>query len=222
MTKACVELILQQFGIVGANVNAQRKTIFRMNSCRDSVKIELAKGNSHPVSSKVAEPKDPLAVCHDNHFHRRPRPVAQDAGNIPFVIDTQVHALGVFHDVTKLFAGLAHCWRVDDGHTLSDVGTDDMIKEGLVVMLEVGEQCVSIELCAACPQLLQHPCCLQFERGHGWRQKPSHAQARSFFLTHSGAAQQGHIAGPGVLRILFVSRAWSTPSTATHDAHGER
>jgi hypothetical protein len=52
--------------IVRANVQTDRKTVFRQDTTQSCVQRQLANGNAHAKRAQVAEAENTLSVCYHN------------------------------------------------------------------------------------------------------------------------------------------------------------
>ena len=72
-----IQRVVQQFDVVGAHVEHDRKSASGINAADQGVERELADRDAHPADALVTQAEDPLAVRHHDHVDIAVGPVAE-------------------------------------------------------------------------------------------------------------------------------------------------
>ena len=209
---AQVEAIAEQLGVVGADVEADRQRLGRVNPGGGRVQRELPHGDAHAPGPLVAQAQDPLVVGDHDELDVVLGGVAQQVGNAIDVVGRDPDAAGTAQDVAVLLARLADGRRVDDRHELRQVLDQQPVEQGLVAVLQRREADELLQVVALDPQTLQLQLDLLLDGHVPGRHKPPDAHLVALpgreraVLIASGIAKQPQPADRGPLVIMGCHR----------------
>ncbi len=187
-----VDRPVEQFLVVGADVDGDRQRVGRVDAGARRVERELAHRDAHAQRAEVPEPEDALAVGDDDQANTLERPVAQHLGDAALVAQREEQAARTPEDGAVLEAGLAHRRRVDQRDHLLDVVHDEAVEQDLVPVLEVGQVDVLLERVRLAPYRGQTPGRLLLEREHPRRQQAAQSERVALAFGEGGAlVEQG-------------------------------
>ena len=148
-----VERILEQLGVVGADVEHHRQAVSGWNARARRVKRQLADRNAHAVGTEVAKPEDALPVGDDDHPNVLLGPVAEDRADTAAVGRRDVKAFRLPRDVRELRASLPNSGRVNPRHGFFDVGDQRPVEQPFVALLHRRQGHVAIDVAGQRPEL---------------------------------------------------------------------
>ena len=146
--------VLQQFDVVGTDVQHDRQGSGRVDATDQDVQRQLPDRDAHPADALIAEAEDALAVSHHDDVRVAVRAVVDHlAESLP---------VGVGHeepprasvDLAEALARLTDRRGVNDGHGLGDVVAKDPIEQGFVAVLQCAQVDVLVEIVAARGELV--------------------------------------------------------------------
>jgi hypothetical protein len=132
-----VQLVLQQRGAVGADIEAHRQRVGRMDAAGRAVQRQLADGDRHAARALVADAEDRLVVGRDDELHPpAPGRGAQHLGDPPAVVRRDPHAARAAEHMAELARRQAHRRRVDDRHQRLELVDEHAVEQLLVAILQ--------------------------------------------------------------------------------------
>ncbi len=143
---AVVERVVEQRLIVGADVEAHRQALRRMEARAGHVEGELADRDAHAPGAEIAETEDALVVGDDQEPDVAERRVFQDLAHAIDVVGRDPDATRRAQNVAELLAGEAHRRGVDDRQQLAEVLDQHAVEEHLVQIVEAPEPDVLLEI----------------------------------------------------------------------------
>ena len=141
-----VEWIVEQLFVIGAHIQHDRKALGGRDAGAGRVKRQLADRDAHAVGAEVPQPEDALSVGDHDNTRLRMRPVAQQLGHPPAVIEADIEAPGSPVDMAELLTGLAHRRGVDKRHHRFDIVNKDAVKKRFISILECDQKQVSLQI----------------------------------------------------------------------------
>ena len=189
-----IQRVVAQCLVVGADVQHHRQALRRMYTGAGRVQRELADRDAHAAGAEVAKAEDALAVGHDDHGHVAIRPVAQDARHLSAIPGRDEDAARTLEDMAELLAGQADRRRVDDRHHLVRVLDHDAEGQGLVAIVQRGQEDVLLERAGQAVEVLQHPRDLFFLAAHMRRQQALEPEHVALGCAERGALVQRRVA----------------------------
>ena len=163
-----IQRIVQQFLVVGADVEHDRQRQVRRDAGTGGVQTEFANRNAHAADALIAEAEDPFAVGHDDHGWRN-RMVRQDPLDPILLLVGDIESARPPEDVRELLARFADHRRVDDRQHLLDVVVQQAEEQRLVAVLERGEVDVFLDRRRLRLEILIHAIELLLDRRHRGR-----------------------------------------------------
>src|SRR4026208_1700924 len=127
--------VVQQCFVIRADIQHHRQTKFGVDPRARGVQRKLADGNSHSVSTKVAETQDAFAVCDYDEF-RLIRPVCQKLWNAPPIVGADKPAARSLENMTESLASESHGGRIDQRLYLVDVVTHNAKEQRFVAVMQ--------------------------------------------------------------------------------------
>ncbi len=125
--------------VIGAHIDGDGEALMRRDASAGGVERELSDGDAHAVRAQIAEPKDTLAVGHDNHADIIVRPVGQHIGDMASVVGGDVEPAAPTEDPAELFAGLPDRRGVEHRHQLLEMLHHEAIEERDVPVVQRDE-----------------------------------------------------------------------------------
>ncbi len=208
-----IEGILQESGVVGADVEHHRKRGGRMNSRARGVQRELADRDAHAVGTQIAEPQDAFAVGDHDDLHVARAPIAQQGRDPAAILRRNPYPPRTLEDVREALARKPDRGGIDERHDLVRVFDDHPEEQGLVSVVQRVEIDELVEIGRLTAQTIEHPCHLLLWRDDGGRQQASQAQRIALGIGECGAlVEQGvaqQIEPPGKVRAVRADM-WTT------------
>ena len=192
-----VERVVEQTGVVRAQVQSHRQAEVRVDAGTGGVQGELAHRDAHAVGAQVAQTEDAFAVGDDDDADVGERPVAEQFRHPAAVVGGDVDAARPPEDVAELHAGLTHGGGVDDGHQFVDILEQHPVEQGLVAVLEGDQGDVAVQVGGVLAQVLEHPLHLLLHGVHPRRQQAAQAERLALRLGEGRALVQGRVAEQG-------------------------
>jgi len=121
LPEADVVGILQQLGVVGADVQADRKALRRVQAGHRTVERHPPARDADAAGALIACAQHTLVVGDDDQAHLLVGSVPEDLWDAVRVVRGDPDALGAPEDVAVLLAGPTNGRRVDDRHQLGQV-----------------------------------------------------------------------------------------------------
>ena len=179
--------VVQQFDVVGAHIEHDRKSASGIYAADEGVERKLADRDAHAADALVAQAQYPLPVGHHDHVDIAVRPVANHL--------VKTVAVGIGHeqsprppvDLAEPLAGLTHGGGVDDRQGFGDVLAQHPVEQRLVAVLQRAQVDVLVEIVSASRELMPAMVDLLGEGLHRGRQQAQQAQTVAFVRGEGGA-----------------------------------
>ena len=176
LMQADIERIVEQLGVVGADVEKHRQAGARRHARAGGIERQLADRNAHAVGAQVAEAQDALAVADDDDRHVASRPVGEHLRDAAAVGRTDEDAVRTLKDVRVPLAGEPDRRRVDDGHHFIRMIHQQAEEKRLVAVVQRPQIDVLLEIARLAAEILEHALQLLFLRRDVRRQQAAQVQ----------------------------------------------
>ena len=171
MAPAEVQRVVEEFDVVGAHVEHDRKSASGVDAADEGVQRELADRDAHPADALVTQAENPLPVGHHDHVDIAVGPIAQHLVEAVAVGIGNEQSPWPTVDLAETLAGLTDRRGVDDRQGLGDVVAQHPVEQRLVAVLQRAQVDVLVEIVAASGELVPAVLGLLFERLHRGRQQ---------------------------------------------------
>src|SRR5882757_2133017 len=132
-----IEGVVEALLIVGADIEQDGKTVFRMDATERGVEGHLPDRDAHTSCALVAEAQDSFAVADHDAFHVIVAGVIEDPGNPVLIWIAEKKPSRLSPDFTKSLAALADGWGVDERQHLFHITNHQCVEQGLVRILQI-------------------------------------------------------------------------------------
>ena len=146
--------VFEEFDIVGAHVEHDRKGTGRIDAADEGIQRELPDRDAHAANALVAQAEDALPVCHHDHVHVALGAVAQHVAQPVAVRIGHEESPWPPVDLAEQLAGLTDGRGVHDRHRLDDVVAQDPVEQGFVAVLQRTQIDVLVEALTASGELV--------------------------------------------------------------------
>ena len=184
---AKVHGVVEEFGVVGADVEQHRQGARRVDATQCRVQRQLADRDAHAADALVTQAENPLPVGDDDDVDLPPGPVVQDLRDAVAVGigDEQPPRTAV--DLAEALAGQPDGGGVQDRQHLLDVVRHQPVEQHLVSVLQRAQVNVPGDVGGLLPVGLVPAAHLLLQRLHHGRQQATQAQTGAFLLGEGGA-----------------------------------
>ncbi len=141
--------VFEEFDVVGADVQHDRKRAGRVDAADEAVQRELADRDPHPADALVTKAEDALPVRHHDHVDVAFGTVAQHVAELIAVRIGHEEPPRAPVDLAEALAGLTDRRGVHDRHRLDDVLAQHPVEQGLVAVLQRTQVDVLVETLTA-------------------------------------------------------------------------
>jgi hypothetical protein len=132
-----IERIFEQSWIIRSNVDRDRETKFRRDTCASGIEGRLSVWNTHAADAEIAKTENPFAVGHDNEPYVLLWPIGKQLRDAAPGRNRHVNSMGGMEDMVELLRGLANGRRVDKRHKPAGIGHQDHVVKSLISRLQV-------------------------------------------------------------------------------------
>ena len=174
-----VELIVEQFCVVGADIQRDGDATLRMDSRRCCVQRKLPDGYPHTTSTLIANAEDAFVVGHHNDRRLHHGACTENVGNPASVPGSDVDATLPSVDPRPVRTCKRDGRRVDDGDRVCQVVRDEPIEERFIAIHQAVQVNVLSDIGRLEVVLDSDPSHLAFEEGDLVRQEPGEAESLS-------------------------------------------
>ena len=188
-----VERVVQQVLVVGADVEVDGQAAGGMDAGASRVEGQLADRDPHAADAEIAQAQDRLVVGHHDHPAVLNRGALQYLPHPPAVGRAQIDPARPPVDVAVELAGSPHGRRVDDRRHLLDVPQQQPVEEGLVAVLQRGQEQVALHVLRHVQVVAVDARLLLGRRGHTRRQQAVQTEGVALLLGEARALVQDRV-----------------------------
>ena len=198
--------VVQQFDVVGAHVEHDRKSASGIYAADESVERQLADRDAHAADALVAQAQYPLPVRHHDHVDIAVRPVANHLVKTVAVRIGHEQSPWPPVDLAETLAGLTDGGGVDNRQGFGDVLAQQPVEQRLVAVLQRAQVDVLVEIVAASGELMPAMFDLLGEGLHHGRQQAQQAQPAAFVRGEGSALGRQRIEQSGLSPVFVRHR----------------
>ena len=179
--------VVEEFGVVGADVEEHRQGARRVDATQGRVQRQLADRDGHAADALVTQAEDPLPVGDNDDVYFSPGPVVQDLPDAVAVGVGDEKPPWTAVDFAEALAGQPDGGGVEDRQHFLDVVGHQPVEQHLVGVLQGAQVNVPGEIGGLLLIGLIPAVHLLLERLHHGRQQAAQAQLGAFLLGERGA-----------------------------------
>jgi hypothetical protein len=181
-----VKIVVEEFRVVGTDVEADGEAVVRVNAGSGAVKRDFSDRDAHSARALIAEAQDALVVGDNDEPDVTVGPIPEDLCELVAIVGCEPDAAWSSEDVAVSLAGEADGRCVDDGKELREVLHKESIVEGLVSILQCGESYEFFEIACFFAQVLEFESDLLLDGELSVGQQASKSQVSTFIAREGG------------------------------------
>ncbi|EKD39201.1 MAG: hypothetical protein ACD_75C00476G0001 [uncultured bacterium] len=195
--QADIQGVVEQYFVVGADIDGNRQAERRMNPATGGVEGEFANRNPHAVGAQIAEAENTLAIGNDNYADILPMPVAKKIADAAFIFRGNVDTAGPAEDMSVLETCQTYRRGIDNWHQFFDIIDKNPIKKRFVAILQAGEKNVTLHIRGFLAKIPQYPLNLFIQAVDPGRQQPTQSECITLLFGKGGTLIECRIPDQG-------------------------